>query len=75
MNRFSKAAAVIVIVGFGFFQNLDNHSFYSNHIQIFNSELDNNIITNDSVQNNSNQFIIYTKSLIKSSVEHLISNL
>lgn len=74
-NRFSKAAVVIVIVGVGFLHNLENKNLYLQPLGLFNTQLDAEICTNDTVENKNNEFIIYTKYIIKRSIEHLMPKL
>lgn len=74
-NRFSKAAVVIVIVGVGFLQNIENKNLYLQPLRLFNTQLETEICTNDTVENKNNEFIIYTKYLIKRSIENLMPKL
>lgn len=74
-NRFSKAFVVIVIVGIGLFQNINNQSFISQPLSIVTQEIENDISQGDTVRVDENKIYKFTKSLIKSSIQQLIYNL
>jgi len=74
-NRLSKAAVVIVVVGIGLVHNLDNKSVFSNSLSSVTMQLENKILATDSLQNKENCIVNYSKSVLKSSIQRLISNL
>ena len=75
INKLCKAAVVIVIVGIGLVHNLDNKSLLSTSLDAVTVQLENDILANDTLQVNENRFIDYSKSVLKSSIQQLISNL
>lgn len=75
INKLCKAAVVIVIVGIGLVHNLDNKSLLSTSLDAVTVQFENDILANDTLQVNENRFIDYSKSVLKSSIQQLISNL
>ncbi|MEI8085021.1 MAG: hypothetical protein WCG93_02270 [Paludibacter sp.] len=75
INRLCKAAVVIVIVGIGLVHNLNNTSIFSKSLNTVSVQLENDILANDTLKVNENRFLNYSKSVIKSSIQQLISNL
>lgn len=75
INKLCKAAVVIVIVGIGLVRNLDNKSLLSTSLDAVTVQFENDILANDTLQVNENRFIDYSKSVLKSSIQQLISNL
>ncbi len=72
-NRFTKAVVVIIIVGIGFFSNLNKKMkfteiIYSKTIQAESTKI-------DSLKPEPDNFFIYTKNIINEGIHHLISNL
>lgn len=76
-QRIPKAIAVIIIVGIGIFYNTDNKKMFTNQFQQISEDLGNNVIESDSLKttNSENRLFIYTKSIVQTSIRHLISNL
>lgn len=75
INRICKATVVIIIVGIGLIHNLDNKSVISKSLNTVTVQLENDILANDTLKVNENRFINYSKSILKSSIQRLISNL
>ena len=75
INRLCKAAVVIVIVGIGLVHNLNNTSIFTKSLNTVSVQLENDILANDTLKVNENRFLNYSKSVIKSSIQQLISNL
>ena len=75
INRLCKAAVVIVIVGIGLVHNLNKTSIFSKSLNTVSVQLENDILANDTLKVNENRFLNYSKSVIKSSIQQLISNL
>lgn len=71
-ERFTKAVATIFIIGFSLLYNTN-----LNVTKIANSGkcTTENFTTDDTIKVSENSFIIYTKSIIKQGINHLISNL
>ena len=74
-QRIPKAAAVIVVVGFGLLHNMKDKSIVMNPLREITAEFDKSQIKSDSVQTNESKLFIYTKSFINTSINQLISNL
>jgi len=73
-NRFAKAFAVIVIVGIGLIYNTNSKVNLNDSIQSGSIITEESQIKSDTLEVN-NKLYIYTKSIIRSGIEHLISNL
>ncbi|NDP20890.1 MAG: hypothetical protein GZ091_07395 [Paludibacter sp.] len=74
-NRFIKAFAVIIVVGIGMVYNMH---LKINVIDFSPSGLtitEENQVKIDTLDANNNKFYIYSTSVIRSGIEHLISNL
>lgn len=74
-NRLSKAVVVIVIVGIGLIQNLENKAYLLHPVSTIDTQLETEMCTYDTLQVNDNRFVKFTKSIIKSSIEHLVNSL
>ena len=72
-NRFLKAVAVIIIVGFGLIYNMNMKTIFSdfNYTESIQSEMS----KTDSLKSEPNRLFIYTKCIINEGIHHLISNL
>ena len=75
INRLCKATVVIAILGIGLLHNMNNKSFISNSLSKVEMKIQNEILTNDSLQVNENRLLKYSKSVLESSIQRLISNL
>ena len=75
INKLLKAGVVIIIVGIGLVHNLDNKSLIYKSLYTITVKLENDILANDTLQVNENRFLNYSKSVLKSSIHRLISNL
>lgn len=73
-NRFAKAFAVIFIVGIGLIYNTNLKVNLNDSIQSGSIITEESQIKSDTLEVN-NKLYIYTKSIIRSGIEHLISNL
>lgn len=73
-NRFAKAFAVIVIVGIGLIYNTNLKVNLNNSIQSGSIVTAESQIKSDTTRVN-NKLYIYTKSIIRSGIQHLISSL
>lgn len=76
-QRIPKAIAVIIIVGIGIFYNVDDKQVITNQFQQFGAKIETNVVKSDSLNttNTENRLFIYTKSIIQTSIRHLISNI
>jgi len=74
-QRIPKAVAVIVVVGFGLLHNMKDKSIVMDPLREITAEFDKSQIKSDSVQTNESKLFIYTKSIINTSINQLISNL
>lgn len=75
VNRTIKAMVVILVVGIGLFHNLDKHSFLYEQIKSVSVNTDENLGKSDSLQGKESNFYIYTKRIIDSGIQHLISTI
>jgi uncharacterized protein HemX len=74
-HRISKAIAVVVILGFGLVYNMENrHHVLAQSISQVNEEWENKE-ESDTLNAHENSLFIYTESIIKTSIQHLISNI
>lgn len=74
-NRFTKALGVIVIVGIGLIYNMNLKINMNDSTQSDTSITEESQIKTDTVVVDRNKIYIYTKSIIRSGIQHLISNL
>lgn len=80
-NKTIKAIVVILVVGIGLFHNIDKKSFLYEQLNTASTSLNNDSEKSDSLQVNENnqvnenKLFIYTKKIIDSGIEHLISNI
>jgi len=74
-NRTVKAVVVILVVGIGLFHNLNKHSFLSEQLKFVTVRMDNYSENTDSLEVKENKLFIYTKKIIDSGIQHLISRL
>jgi len=80
-NKTIKAIVVILVVGIGLFHNIDKKSFLYEQLNPASTSLNNDSEKSDSLQINENnqvtenKLFIYTKKIIDSGIEHLISNI
>jgi hypothetical protein len=73
-NRNLKAIVVIVIIGLGLLHNMENKSILVQSFSQATEEWENSAET-DTVKTSENKLFVYTRSIIKTSIQHLISNL
>lgn len=72
-KRFIKATVVVFVVGFGWLHNIDKKTEFTD--SIYNvSIIEKNCLNSDTIKTNDNSLFKYTKSLLKSGIQHLISN-
>jgi len=76
-QRIPKAIAVIIIVGIGILSRTENKQAIANQFEQFSEKLESNVTKSDSLDsaNTENKLFIYTKSIIQTSIRHLISNI
>ncbi len=76
-QRIPKAIAVIIVMGIGMLSNIKDKSIVIEPLREMTAEFEKNQIKSDTVQTNANEskLFIYTKSIINTSIQHLISNL
>lgn len=74
-KRIIQAIVVIIIVGIGWLNNLDRNSFMYKQINPVTADWSNNIEKPDTLQANESSFYTFTRDIIKSGIDHLISNL
>ncbi len=72
-DRFTKAGVVIIIVGIGFFSNLNKKMKFTEFI--YSETIQSESIKVDSLKPEPNRLFIYTKNIINEGIHHLISNL
>jgi len=73
-NRIPKAIAIIVILGLGLVHNLDNKEFLTKSFNEGTEEWENAEVS-DTLKTSENKLFIFTRSIIKTSIQHLISNI
>jgi len=70
-----QAIVVIVVVGIGWIHNVDKNSYlYRQFRTVAVNSISNNDQT-DTLQVKENKIFLFTKNIIDSSIQHLISNL
>lgn len=76
-QRIPKAIAVILVIGAGLLYNIKDKSIVIEHFREMTAEFETTRIKNDTIQTNEseNRLFIYTKSIINTSIKHLISSL
>ncbi|MDD3321345.1 MAG: hypothetical protein PHS59_07865 [Paludibacter sp.] len=73
-NRIPKAIAIVVILGFGMINNVKNKLIMIQAYDQISNELE-NTVESESTKTSDNKLYIYTKSIIKSSIQQVIFNL
>ena len=71
-ERLTKAVAIIFIIGFSL---LYNTNLNVTKVASSGKSTTENFATTDTIKVSDNSFFIYTKSIIKQGINHLISNL
>ena len=74
-NKTAKAIVVILVVGIGMFHNADKNSFLIKQLNPVSVSLENNSDKTESMQVKESKLFIYTKRIIDSCVQHLISRI
>jgi hypothetical protein len=76
-QRLPKAIAIVIIVGIGLLYNMRTRNIVMEPFREMTAEFKREQIKSDTVQTNENQsrLFIYTKSIINTSIQHLISSL
>lgn len=74
-NKTAKAIVVILVVGIGMFHNADKNSFPINQLNPVSVSLENDSDNSESMQVKESKLFIYTKRIIDSCVQHLISRI
>jgi len=78
-QRTPKAIAVIVIIGIGLLYNMERKNIVMEPLREMTAEFERNQLTGDTVQTSGNEsenkLFIYKKSIINTSIQHLISSL
>ena len=74
-KKIIQAIVVIIVVGIGWFHNLDKNSFLYRQISPVTAQWRSDLQKTDSLQGNENKLFVFTKNIINSGIEHLISNL
>jgi len=74
-KKIIQAFVVIVVVGIGWIHNVDKNSYlYKQFRTVAVNSVGNNDQT-DTLQVKENKIYLFTKNIIDSSIQHLISNL
>jgi len=74
-KKIIQAIVVIIVVGIGWIHNLDKNSFLYEQIRPIAVNLESNNDNTDTLRVNENKLYIFTKNIIDSSIQQLISNL
>jgi hypothetical protein len=75
INRFTKAILVIIIVGIGLVHNMNLRLYASDTSNSDISTGEKYQVKTDTLDAGKNRIYIYTKSIIRSGIQQLISNL
>lgn len=73
-NRIPKAIAIVILLGFGLVQNIENKYILAQSINQATEEWENAEVS-DTLKTSENKLFIFTRSIIKTSIQHLISNI
>ena len=74
-ERVPKAIVVIVVVGLSLLYNKKDKILFTSSFREMSPEFGVRHVNTDSANQNENKLFFYTKSIINSSIQHLISNL
>lgn len=74
-NRIPKAIVVVVVVGLGLVHNMNNKSFSSPTFMMASQECNLDSAESDTLKSSEKNLFVYTKSILKTSIQQLISNL
>lgn len=74
-KRIIQAIVVVIIVGIGWVHNLDKNSFMYEQINPVTANWKDKLEKTDSLQVNESNLYIFTRNIINSGIDHLISNL
>ncbi len=78
-QRIPKAIAVVIIIGSGLAYNMEKEHIITNELQQISAKLGKESAESDSIEtsttNTENRLFIYTKSIIETSIHHLIPNI
>ncbi|MDR3652793.1 MAG: hypothetical protein P4L34_07470 [Paludibacter sp.] len=74
-KRFIQATVVILIVGIGYVHNLDKKSYLYQELNTASVIWENNSTNPDTMQVNDSKLFNYTKKIINSGIQHLISKI
>ena len=74
-KKIIQAIVVIIVVGIGWFHNLDKNSFLYEQFRPLTVNLESNNDNADTLKVKENKLYIFTKNIIDSSIQQLISNL
>jgi len=78
-QRIPKAIAVVIIIGSGLVYNMDKKHVIAGELQQISAKLGKESAESDSIEtdakNTENRLFIYTKTIIETSIHHLIPNI
>lgn len=74
-ERIPKAIAVSLVMGMGLLMNMEDKSIITEPFRQMTEEYSQVQVDNDSTHTNAGKLYIYTTSIIKSGIQHLISNI
>ena len=74
-KKFIQAIVVVLVVGMGWFHNLDKNSFFYRQISPVTANWQSDIDKSDSLEVKEGNLFSFTKNIIHSGIDHLISNL
>jgi len=74
-KKIIQAFVVIIVVGIGWVHNLDKNSFLYEQFRPLTVNLESNNDNADTLKVKENKLYIFTKNIIDSSIQQLISNL
>jgi len=74
-KKIIQAIVVIVVVGIGWFHNVDKNSYLYKQFRTVAVNSVSNNDQSDTLQVKENKIYLFTKNIIDSSIQHLISNL
>ncbi len=74
-KRFIQATVVVLVVGIGYVHNLNKKSFLYQEFNPASITLETNSTSPDTMQVKQSKLYIFTKKIIHTSVQQLISNI
>jgi len=74
-QRISKAIVVIIVVGIGLLHNMKEKSIVMEPFREMTAEFEKSQLKSDTVQSGESKLFLYTKSIINTTIQKLISTI